>query len=97
MKFILLETGQNGYRLITVPDYISDNAHHYQREFDKWLMDKNNNHGYWHKTKDDEGEYMALAYDSPDAFTKWLNETVLYSNSSEKAKIISGEIPVLHF
>jgi hypothetical protein len=38
------------------PDFIADNIHRYQTEFDKWLYDKSNDHGLW------------LAFESPEYF-----------------------------
>ena len=92
MKYIILETGQNGYCLMSVPERFAEDAHSYQMEFDKWLMDRSSDHGYWRTNE--QGERV-LAYDPPDAFAKWLNEFVL--SESEKVSVLPGEMPVLHF
>ena len=34
---------------VIVPDYIANDIKKYVKMFDKWLLDKDNNHGYWIK------------------------------------------------
>ena len=92
MSYIILECGQRGYCLISVPQRIADDARCYQMDFDKWLMDKTNDHGYWLIDPDEE---PYLCYDPPAAFVKWLNDHVLCKN--EKAELIEGDWPLLHF
>ena len=92
MSHIILECGQGGYHLICVPQRIAEDARHYQTEFDNWLMDRNNDHGYWLMEPDEE---PCLCYDPPVAFVKWLNDHFLTEN--EKAEVIEGDWPVLHF
>lgn len=91
MKEIILEAGQEGIFLIRIPDNIADNALEYQMKFDKWLFDKNNDHGYWH-TCPENGE-LALMYNPSEAFIKWLNEYVI--DNEEKAIVVKEDISVI--
>lgn len=69
-------------QLITVPDYVEANARQLQKDFFKWLENKNNHHGYWEKSEDGD---LVLNYEG-SAFVKWLNENIL-SESDEKAEM----------
>lgn len=89
MGWILLDLGQGGYRLLSVPERISEHAQAYQAEFDKWIMNPESEHPYW--TRDGEGN-AALCYDGAEAFAEWLNRFVL-KDTEEKAVLV----PVLHF
>ncbi len=73
--------------LIEVPHFVAENLRKYQRQFDKWISNPNNMHGYW--SVDSEGE-RALSFNG-DAFLKWINENVLDGNE-EKAYLIEKEI-----
>jgi len=46
MKPVILDWGWM-YDILQCPDYIADNINSYQMQFDKWLYDKTNDHGYW--------------------------------------------------
>lgn len=72
--------------LIECPSYIAENIATYQRQFDKWISDSGNDHGYW--SKDSEGD-TALCFDG-DAFLTWLNNVVLIDND-EKAQFLKRE------
>lgn len=87
MKLVLLNTGINGYHLLSVPDCIAENIEKYKEEFDQWLHDPNNDHGYWVDVNEEFGKFRALSYDGNEAFTKWLNDTVL-NESKEKAECL---------
>ena len=92
MSHIILACGQSGYCIISVPPRIAENASQYQKAFDKWLMDRSNDHGYW-QADPDCGAY--LCYHPPEAFVRWLNETVLTSDAC--AAIVGDDVPLLHF
>ena len=94
MANIILESGQSGCFLLSVPADIAEHAHEYQMAFDRWLMDPANDHGYWQYLPDDDEP--VLCYHPPEAFAKWLNETVLLDRP-EKAEVFPEEIPLLHF
>ncbi|WP_373836835.1 hypothetical protein [Jeotgalibaca arthritidis] len=85
MKNILLYWGWDA-DLIMVPNFIADNLSMYQKKFDKWISNTNNNHEYW--AKDSEGE-LALSFNG-EAFVKWLNENII-ENVNEKASFIKKE------
>lgn len=91
MKYILLDSGQNGYSIAAVPDYIADNIKKYQQRFDAWLMDKNSPHSYW---KEMDGDWV-LEYDGPTAFIKWLEDNVVAD--FEKAEIVASDVSEIHF
>lgn len=59
--------------IIEVPDSIAKNIRKYQRAFDKWLYDKNNDHGLWVIV---DGEKMAVSFDCQD-FVDYLNKYVV--------------------
>lgn len=85
MAEILLYWGWDA-DLIECPQFIAENLCMYQRQFDKWLSNPNNNHNYWRK--DNEGE-LGLAFDGT-AFLEWLNSVVLV-NEKEKAHFVKRE------
>ncbi len=85
--------------IISVPNEIGIKIKKYQREFDKWLYNKDNNHGYW-IIKD--GKKLGVSFDT-ETFVNYLNKFCL-NNNNEKAKItqknateISPKIPILFF
>lgn len=89
ITFILLDLGQGGYRLISVPTIVAENAKEYQTRFDKWLNSPCADHNYWIQSPDGT---RALCYDGAEAFVSWLNEYILI-NTETKAIII----PTLYF
>ncbi len=56
-----------------MPDYIANDIKKYVKMFDKWLLDKDNNHGYWIKRN---GQNFMVSFDV-DAFVLYLNEYVV--------------------
>lgn len=62
--------------IISVPDTIAENIHEYQRMFDEWLYDKNNQHGYWVTVQNEENSFTGISFDS-EAFVNWLNDYIL--------------------
>ena len=84
MALVLLDCGMNGYYLLSVPEHIAKDIHRYRSEFDQWLYDRNNDHGYWQEVNDESGHFFAVCYDGYEAFPRWLNEYVL-KDSDEKA------------
>ncbi len=72
--------------LIECPDYVANNLKKYQIEFDKWISNPENKHGYW--SRDSEGG-IALCFNG-DAFLNWLNENVIINNE-EKAFFLKRE------
>ncbi len=73
--------------LIEVPQSVIDNKDKLQKQFYRWIYNKNNNHQYWVHTIDISGKpFVGLMYRS-DAFVDWLNKKVLNS-STEKAVIV---------
>ena len=84
MALVLLDCGMNGYYLLSVPEQIAADIKRYQSEFDQWLYDPENDHGYWETVNEDFGHFRAVKYDAFEAFPRWLNEYVL-KDSEEKA------------
>ncbi len=62
--------------IINVPDTIAENINDYQRKFDQWLYDKNNQHGYWATFQSEEGSSTCVMFGS-EAFINWLNDYIL--------------------
>ena len=84
MALVLLNCGMNGYYLLSVPEQIAKDIGHYRVEFDKWLYDPENDHGYWETVDAEFGHFRALKYDGYEAFPRWLNDHIL-KDSEEKA------------
>ena len=85
--------------IIQVPGEIARNIRKYQREFDKWLYDKENDHGYWVMAN---GQRRGVAFDT-QAFVDYLNAYPL-QESDEKAVLAEQRIaqipeglPILYF
>ena len=82
MKQILLQWMYHA-DIFNVTDDIADNLSFYQLEFDKWIGNKNNNHGYWVRVNpDDEGFVDALCFDT-EAFISYLNKFVIRDNDQK--------------
>lgn len=88
-SFILLDLGQGGYSLLSVPAFVAENARAYQAEFDKWLHAPSSKHDYWVTAPDGT---KALCYDGAEAFVAWLNKYVLHDTEA-KAQLV----PTLYF
>ncbi len=85
--------------IVSVPEDIGSHIKRYQERFDKWLYDKDNDHGYWVVQ---EGKRVAVSFDA-QAFVDYLN-TVWLQDREEKAVILQeGEkniptgMPLLYF
>jgi len=103
MAIVIIEIEYH-YYLMECPAFVAENITDYQQQFDVWMSDKSNDHGYW--GKHEPQEYFAekgmpdpynMGRDpdgkdflayGEDAFVDWLNRFVL-QDKSEKAKIIS--------
>lgn len=58
-----------------------------QREFDRWLFDRQNKHPYWEEFDEEDGtKYYAVSFNA-DAFVYWLNN-VRFSKGKHVAKLI---------
>ena len=84
--------------IIDCPEFVAQDLKGLQAEFDKWLFDKNNDHGYWWY---EAGEKVGCNYRS-DAFIDWLNTVLI--QTGEKAVLLeegvqsySKELPRLQF
>ena len=55
---------------VMVPDYIANDIKKYRKMFNKWLFDKDNNHGYWEKIN---GRNYGVCFDV-NAFVLYLND-----------------------
>lgn len=76
--------------IIKVPNDIVEDIHGYQMKFDKWLSDKDSKHNYWVTLQNEEGDSLALSFDS-EAFVTWLNDYIL-SDSIEKVTFEEKDI-----
>jgi len=95
MSIVLIEIKCRCY-VVDCPALVAENIKEYQRKFDAWIRNRNNDHGYLNKKKphtkifkEDYWNEETIAYDE-DAFVDWLNRCVLHDNS-EKAKIICSD------
>ncbi len=70
-KVVLQRTYE--YDMIECPDHISNKIIDYFYQFQDWLSDKNNKHGYWTK---DCFNNDALCYGTEE-FVDWLNNDVI--------------------
>lgn len=87
------------YDIVAVPKDVAKNIEEIRQQFDKWLYDKTNEHGYWLCIN---GKKQAVSFDS-NAFVEYLNKVHL-ANCAKKASIVQmsilkleSEIPVLYF
>ena len=88
--------------LVYIPDKLAgdDTAlKSLSQQFDKWLYDKNNDHGLWIF---EDGEKYAVSFDTND-FIDWINQEHL-RRSADKAQILDenytgnhGKYPELYF
>ena len=85
--------------IISVPDGIAVKMKKFQRSFDKWLYNKDNNHGNWII---ENGRKMAVSFDT-ETFVEYLNNFCL-NDSDEKAFVVKknateipSKIPTLFF
>jgi hypothetical protein len=85
--------------LVEASEEVVDSLDDYYRNFNIWLNDKGNDHGYWEAMLGDPDDPADCSYGCPhdpdgrdglcfdaDAFLKWLNE-----NHCGEAKIIATE------
>ena len=85
--------------IIKVPKEYGTDAKKLQDQFDKWLYDKNNDHGFWISKK---GKYSGVTFNS-DSFVDYLNNHVREEGWEKvtfierKAQVIPKDIKVLYF
>ena len=72
--------------VIDIPDELVTDLKKLQKNFDKWLYNKENNHGYWVVI---DGKKRAVKFDGL-AFVEWLNKYIL-TNNNVKAHVIKKE------
>ena len=72
--------------ILEVPGYIEKEAEKIQRQFDKWLYDKDNNHGLWVKVNNRK---VAVNFVCQD-FVDYLNRFVIKDGETEA--VILSEI-----
>ncbi|KON68718.1 hypothetical protein AKG34_07840 [Peribacillus butanolivorans] len=66
-----------------------------QREFDKWLYDRENKHSYWEVAgEDEEGEKIFGVCFNGEAFVYWLNN-VRFNKDKKVAMLIKHQINYL--
>lgn len=76
---------------LSCPAKVGRNVRKLQRDFDKWLYNRENKHPYWELAYIDEvGNKIYGVCFSVDAFVHWLNN-VRYKNGKRVARLI--EIP----
>lgn len=73
--------------IIAVPKYIATDIIKIRRQFDKWLYDKENDHGYWVFVG---GKKRAVSFNSY-AFIEYLNKFHI-SDKKDKAFIVEEKI-----
>lgn len=67
------------------PTKIGRKVRKLQKDFDRWLYNRNNNHPYW---KDEDGnEFYGVCFDA-EAFIFWLNN-VRFKNGKKVARLIA--------
>lgn len=88
-------------------DIIADDIHEYQMQFDKWLYNKENQHGYWvtiENPLDPQDISMGVCFNS-DAFVTWLNDNILKEIEEEVVFVLRNiqlsdkykDLPLLYF
>lgn len=85
--------------IISVPNEISGKINKIQQSFDKWLYDKDNDHGNWIIKN---GRKIAVSFNT-ETFVEYLNNIYLKNSNEkvfivkEKATEIPFKIPTLFF
>ncbi|MGE8081904.1 hypothetical protein [Peribacillus loiseleuriae] len=73
---------------ICCPAKVGRNIRQLQRDFDKWLYDRENNHPYWEVAdEDEEGNKLYGVCFNAEAFVFWLNN-VRFNKGKNVAKLI---------
>ena len=74
---------------ICCPAKIGRNIRQLQREFDKWLYDRKNNHPYWMVTHVDEkgNKFYGVCFNA-DAFVYWLNN-IRFRKGKKVARLLA--------
>ena len=85
MKKVIVQFTYDVYT-IEVPNQVAKSIRRHQEAFDKWLYDKNNDHGLWQIIN---GEKQAVAF-GIEHFVAYLNDNVL-RDCPEKVKIVKAE------
>ena len=70
------------------PTKVGRNVRQLQRDFDKWLYNRENNHPYWELAHiDEEGnEFYGVCFNA-DAFVYWLNN-IRFNKGKQVARLI---------
>lgn len=89
MKRFVIEIEYDRH-LVQARDEIVDGLETFYGNFNDWLHDKANDHGYWVATHLGANGKDGLCYDA-DAFLNWLNE-----NHNAAARIIATESAGIH-
>ena len=96
MKKIAVEFTYDTY-IIEVPESVADHIRKCQRAFDKWLYDKENDHGLWVIVN---GKKMAVSFGCED-FVAFLNTTITPENPVCKilgtTKKSHDDLPTIYF
>lgn len=73
---------------IMCPSKVGRNIRQLQRDFDRWIYDRNNDHSYWEVAHiDEDGEiYYGVCFDA-EAFVYWLNN-VRFIKGKQVARLI---------
>ena len=87
MKIIALKFEYEEY-YINVPENVYNNISTIRKEFDKWLYDKNNDHGYWVIIN---GVKKGVSYDE-SAFIDFINDRYLRKGDARVRMIGKDEI-----
>ncbi|WP_338472674.1 hypothetical protein R4Z10_08055 [Niallia sp. XMNu-256] len=73
---------------ISCPAKVGRNIRQLQRDFDKWLYNRENNHPYWvAAAEDEEGNKIYGVCFNAEAFVFWLNN-VRFNKGKKVAKLI---------
>lgn len=70
------------------PAKVGRNIRYLQKEFDKWIYDRNNNHPYWEVAHVDQdgNEFYGVCFNA-EAFVYWLNH-VRFAKRKKVATLI---------
>lgn len=77
---------------IRCPARVGRNIRKLQRQFDKWIYDRNNKHSYWIVTdEDEEGNNIYGVCFNAEAFVYWMNH-IKYAKRKRVARIIDNPV-----
>ena len=99
MSWVLVRSGWNR-DVIYVPERVAADLAGFRARFDAWLYGLGTTHSCRRDVNEESGCFRTLEFDGAEAFTRWLNESVL--EPGKRAYIVrdaepDASMPELYF